>query len=140
MDESLGNVVCDGVFWLFVEHEDEQLSFLGKLLVLANVVELGHQLPIFVLILVQNTLHRHIDRLAVLLQIVLHLLLELCSTFFSFRADYGMPKATIGLIIFVELLKFLLVEVYEFRGFGFFHPDIDFWINSNVPSLAIVKF
>lgn len=95
VDEALGNVVCDCVFWLFVEHEDEELSLLGELLVLANVVQLGHQLPILVLILVQNTLHRHVDRLAVLLQIVLHLLLELCPPLFCFSADNRMPEATI---------------------------------------------
>ena len=38
MDESFGDIVSDGVFRFFVEHENEKLGLLSKPLVLADVV------------------------------------------------------------------------------------------------------
>ncbi len=38
MNEPLGDVIRNGVFWLFVEHENKVLRLFSKLLVLADVV------------------------------------------------------------------------------------------------------
>jgi hypothetical protein len=38
VNEPLGDVIRNGVFWLFVEHENKVLRLFSKLLVLADVV------------------------------------------------------------------------------------------------------
>ena len=50
MDEAFGDVVCDGLFWFFVEHEDEEFGFLGEFFVFSDVAQFGHKftIPIFI--------------------------------------------------------------------------------------------
>lgn len=51
VDEALGDVVCDGEFWLLVEHEDEEFRLLVEFLVEVDVLQLVHQHPVLVFFL-----------------------------------------------------------------------------------------
>lgn len=88
MYESLGDVIGDGVFWFFVEHEDEEFGFLGELLVFTYIIQFSHQFAILVLILVQDAFHCDIDGFEVLLQVVLDFAFELCPSFLGL-GGYG---------------------------------------------------
>lgn len=48
MDETFSNVISNRQFWLFIEHKDEQLSLLRELLILVDIVELIHELSVFI--------------------------------------------------------------------------------------------
>ena len=137
MDEAFGDVVSDGVIGFLVEHEYEELGFLCKFLVLVDVVQLGHQLAVFVLVLVQDALHYGIDRFPVLLQIVLHFLLELSAAFLSLSADHGMSKtASRPLLLRIELLKRLFLKFYDFWSSRMLDGHFFLFFMEKLPSLG----
>lgn len=49
VDESLCNVIVDGVLWFLVEHEDEEFCLFVETFILVDVVEFSHQVAIPVL-------------------------------------------------------------------------------------------
>jgi hypothetical protein len=46
LDESFGDVVCDGELGFFVEHEDEEFGLFGLFLVLVDFVQFVHQFAV----------------------------------------------------------------------------------------------
>lgn len=56
VDETLGHVVRDGVLWLLVEHQDEQLGFLRIFLIFTDIAQLSHKLTVPILVFFRDSL------------------------------------------------------------------------------------
>jgi len=114
---------------------------LGIHFVFTDVIKLGHKFTIFVLILVKDTFHDHIDWFSILLQIVLYFLFKLCPSLLGLGAHDGVTKTAIGQVfILIEFLKFVFFKVNKFWSLRFFDCNFDFWINEIIPSRASVAF
>jgi hypothetical protein len=141
VDEALGDVVGDGELRFLVEHKDEEFAFLGLLFVLADVVQLHYQLAVAVLLLSAHALLLVAVGVAVLLKVGLDLLLELGAALLGLGADHGVAETHARrLLIAVELLQFVLVELYQFGCLRSLHLYLYLFVTVPVPSRLMGVF
>lgn len=120
MNEPLCNVVIDGVLWFLIEHENEQLCLFIEALIFMDVVEFSHEIAVSVLLIESSPLQIQRNRISILHQVVLNLLLELGASLLRLRTQNRQslvpPSAVLVLNIteFLQFLDLVIIKLYEF--------------------------
>jgi hypothetical protein len=91
VNETLGDVILDGLLWLFIEHQNEVFILLVVLLVFLDVVEFCHQFTVPILSILLNSFD-HVGYL-ISFEVILYFFFELSSSLLCLCADHRIAEA-----------------------------------------------